>query len=241
MAADKPSRRKRKVSASQDEGGSALRQRNDPRSERRYESKTSPAIAITMLGMSIGALLLGAGVFGQWLRGDEPYPYAVHFLGSGGGIMAALALFGSWPAQPVRVGDAGIGVEKSASEIDRIAWCDVTRVLLTADALTLQSPGTSLSIPLRSHAEAAARALAEIRVRIPGRADSIKENALPAPDDAKGESRILEPPQVAGLHCKATNKLIAFEKDARLCGRCGELYHKDGVPRRCATCDASLR
>ena len=35
--------------------------------------------------------------------------------------------------------------------------------------------------------------------------------------------------------------VIAFEKDARLCGRCGELYHKSGVPYLCLTCDARLK
>jgi hypothetical protein len=69
----------------------------------------------------------------------------------------------------------------------------------------------------------------------------IKEDALAAPDDAAGEVATLEPPQVAGLRCKATDKIIAFEADARLCGRCGEVYHKEGVPARCGTCDAALR
>ena len=50
----------------------------------------------------------------------------------------------------------------------------------------------------------------------------------------------LEPAQVAGQKCKASGKLIAFEKDARLCGRCGEIYHKDSVPKRCEVCDARL-
>jgi hypothetical protein len=243
MAADKSSKRKRKGSSSHDEGGFALRQPADPRTERRYEPRTSPAAALTMLGVWIGALLLGAGVFGHWLRSEElgPYPYAVYFLGSGGVLLAALALFGQWLAPPIRVGDAGVGVEKSATEIERIAWHDITRVLLTGDALTLQASGTSIAIPLRGHREAAARTLAEIRARIPARIDGIKENALPAPDDAKGEIRPLEPPQVAGLRCEATDKLISFERDARLCGRCGAIYHSDGVPRRCTVCDAVLR
>jgi hypothetical protein len=51
----------------------------------------------------------------------------------------------------------------------------------------------------------------------------------------------LEPPQAAGQRCKASDKLIAFEKDARVCGRCGEVYHKEGVPSACLTCGAKLR
>ncbi len=88
---------------------------------------------------------------------------------------------------------------------------------------------------------AAARALAEARARIPERVQDIPEGKLPTPDDAAGEVLPLEPPQAAGQRCKATDKLIAFERDARFCGRCGELYHKDGVPKRCLTCSARLR
>ncbi|MCC6555093.1 MAG: hypothetical protein IT372_19165 [Polyangiaceae bacterium] len=242
MSADKPVKRKRKASGTQAEGR-FLRLRSDPRSERRYEPKSSPAAYLTMLGGSIGALVIGAGVYGQWMRAEElgPHPYAPYLLAAGAAIVIAALLFGSWGARPVRVGDAGVASEKGPGEIERIAWCDVTRVLLSAEALTIQAAGASISIPLRVHPAAAARALAEARARVPSRAGDVKEGALPAPDDGAGEVLQLDPPQVAGQRCKATDKLIAFEEDARLCGRCGELFHKDGVPKSCATCDAPLR
>jgi hypothetical protein len=63
----------------------------------------------------------------------------------------------------------------------------------------------------------------------------------PPPGAADPAKEPLEPPQIAGQSCKATGKVISFEKDARLCGQCGELYHKSGVPDRCLTCDARLR
>ena len=32
----------------------------------------------------------------------------------------------------------------------------------------------------------------------------------------------------------------AFERDARLCPNCGEVYLKDQVPKKCLTCQAEL-
>ena len=55
------------------------------------------------------------------------------------------------------------------------------------------------------------------------------------------DGRRAERAQLAGARCKASDELIAFEKDARLCGRCGEVYHKSHVPDRCLTCDAALK
>ncbi|KYF99586.1 hypothetical protein BE20_30750 [Sorangium cellulosum] len=244
MAADKPVKRKRKGSGSTGQGGEVLlRQRTDPRSERRFEPKASLELALTLLGMSVAALLAGAGVYGQWFRGEEAgaHPAAPYLLVGALLLGAAAGLFGQWSMKPVRVGDAGVALENGPGEIERIGWSEVTGLLLSESALTVQGGGTVIAIPLRAHLAAASRVLSEARKRIPGRVADIKEDALPAPDDAAGEVRPLEPPQVAGLHCKATDKLIAFEADARLCGRCGELYHKDGVPPRCVTCEAPLR
>lgn len=244
MAADKPVKRKRKGSGSTGRGSDGfLRQRTDPRSERRFEPKASLELGLTLLGMSIAALLAGAGVYGQWFRGDEAgaHPYAPYLLLGAFLLGAAVGLFGQWSTKAVRVGDAGVAIENGPTEIERIGWNEVTGLLLTETALTVQGSGTAITIPLRAHLPAASRVLSEVRKRIPAVAAGIKEDALPAPDDAAGEERSLEPPQVAGLRCKATDKLIAFEADARLCGRCGEVYHKEGVPPRCATCEAPLR
>src|SRR5262249_44333532 len=121
-----------------------------------------------------------------------------------------------------------------------LAWCDVTNVVYAAGALTFQASGRSITIPVAGHPQAAARALAEAGERLPKRVEDLEAKDLPLPDPEAGEVLRLEPPQVAGQRCKATDKLIAFERDARLCGRCGELYHKDGVPTRCLTCHAPL-
>ena len=197
--------------------------------------------------MAIGSVILGAGVYGQWIRTQvrpeltEPHPYATYLLLGGALLLAAVFLFGPRPVKPIRVGDAGLGLEKEPGEIERLEWRDVTRILLGGDVLTFQSPGSVLAIPIKQHPEAAARAVAEARVRIPGKLEDVDTTGVAKPEDDEGELLPLDPPQLAGARCKASDELIAFEKDARLCGRCGEVYHKSHVPDRCLTCDAALK
>jgi sRNA-binding protein len=235
--------------------GSALRLLSAPRKERRFEPTASPSAWISVLGMSIGAVLLGAGAYGEWLRGPvrqwlkgavdpemaQPHPYAAYLLVAGALLLALVTLLGPRAARPVRVGDAGLGLEKGGDEIERLEWRDVSRILADADAITFQGPGAVVSIPLKQHAQAAARALAEAKARIPKKLEDVDTSAIPRPDPDAGEVRPLEAAQLAGSRCRASDELIAFEKDARLCGRCGEVYHKAHVPSACLTCEASLK
>jgi len=46
--------------------------------------------------------------------------------------------------------------------------------------------------------------------------------------------------QIAGKNCAASDRPIAFERDARLCPNCAEVYHKDSVPKKCVTCENDL-
>jgi hypothetical protein len=258
MAADKTTKRRQAQAGPQARpgkaakteaggGASMLRLRTDPRKEWRYEPVASAAAWISVLGMSIGSVLLGAGVYGQWLRGSfrtdvtDPHPYAPYLLLGGALVVAAIALFGPRAVKPIRVGDAGIALEKEPGELDRIGWRDVTRILLSGDVLTFQGAGSVLSIPLKQHPQAAARAVAEARERIPEKLEDVDVTAVPKLDDDAGEVLPLERAQLAGARCKASDELIAFEKDARLCGRCGEVYHKAHVPERCLTCKAPLK
>ena len=224
-----------------------LRLRTDPRRERRYEPEGSAAAWVSMLGLSVGAVLLGAGVYGQWLRASfrpemtEPHKYAAFLILGGVFLLAAVLLFGPRSVRPIRVGDAGVAMEKDAGEIERIAWRDVTRVLFGGGVLTFQSPGAVLSIPVKLHPQAAARAVKEARARIPAVLAEVETDGLPQLDPAAGDVVPLDPPQLAGARCKASDELIAFEKDARLCGQCGEVYHKDHVPALCLTCEAKLK
>jgi hypothetical protein len=242
MAAEKTSKKKQKSTG--ESSGTALRLTSDPRKERRYEPKAGATAIISVVGLSVGAVLLGAGTYGQWMRAESlgPHPYAPWLLMGGALLMLAIAFFGPRSATPIRVGDAGIGKEKDGGEIDRIEWRDISRIALVGgDALTIESPGTTMVIPLKLQPQAAARIVSEAKARIPSKVDEIEGEPFEALDDSVGEVLPLEAPQLAGARCRATDKLIAFEKDARLCGRCGEVYSKDAVPAACLTCEAKLK
>jgi hypothetical protein len=250
MAAEKTTRKRPRPAASQPDAREStqnLRLRKDPRKEWRYQPTSTGSAWITMLGMSIGGVVLGAGVYGQWLRSyanptiTEPHPYAGYLLLGGALFLAAVALFGPRQAKPIRVGDAGVGREKDGTDVERIEWRDVTRILLDGDMLTFQGTGAVIAIPLKQHPQAAARALSEAKRRIPKKLEDVDGSSVPKLDDDEGEVVPLEKPQLAGARCKASDELIAFEKDARLCGVCGEVYHKAHVPERCLTCDAVLK
>src|SRR5262245_4431746 len=111
MAAEKTTRRRQRAQGdgSKEGGGSALRLRTDPRKARRYEPKSSSGAILSVLGMSIGAVLLGAGAYGQWIRQSfrpetlEPHPYAPWLLLGGALVLAAVGLFGPRAAKPIRV------------------------------------------------------------------------------------------------------------------------------------------
>ena len=261
MAADKTSKRAQKGSDGEGGGpkqgarsetraaaragrdGTALRLRTDPRQERRFEPKTSAMALAGVIAMSIGAVAVGAGTYGQWLRGEAlgPHKYAPYLLVAGTILLLGVVLLGQRVALPLRVGDAGVGLEKEPTEVDRIEWRDVTGLLLSGDVLTVQTHGTSIAVPISLHPQAAARVVAEAKARIPARVEDLDEGALPKLDDRAGEVLPLEQAQVAGARCRKTDKIIAFERDARLCGQCGEVYHKDSVPPRCLGCDARLK
>lgn len=222
--------------------GKHLRQITDPRFERRYEPAASAFAIGTVLIFSLGAVALGAGVYAQWLRSGDagPHPYSLYFLVAGAVLLLAVALFGQSGARAVRVGDGGVAMERDEG-VDRVLWCDVSRILLSSDAVTIQGSGTTLSVPRSVHAQAAARILREAADRIPEKLED-KDAQIPSPDGAPEPAKLpLDPPQIAGRACKDSGKVLSFEKDARLCGKCGELYHKTSVPERCLTCDARLK
>lgn len=240
-AAAPAARSGKKRKAGRTAASTVLVDRSAPRSERRFEPASSSAALLSVVGMSVGAVLAGAGTYGQWLRGElGPYKYAPYLLAAGAVLLFAVALAGQWGARVLRVGDAGVAEERGEGEIERIAWNAVERLVPAATTLTVQASGRSISVPLASQGQAAARIVAETKRRRPRLLEGL-DLALPPLDEAAGDVLALEPPQVAGLRCRESDRLIAFERDARLCGLCGELYHKDSVPRRCATCNASLR
>jgi hypothetical protein len=219
-----------------------LRQRKDPRQERRFESKNPPGVVGSVIGVSLAAVAAGAGTYGQWLRAEElgPHPWSPYLLGGAAVVMAGVALFGGRPVPAVRVGDAGIGLETDPQSFERIPWCDIKTIRFHDGLLSFEASGTMVSLPVEAHPAAAACALEEAKARIPHVVPS--KVSLPSAKGAPaGELCSLEPAQVAGEHCAASGKLIAFDKDARLCGRCGAAFHRASVPRRCPICEAPLK
>src|SRR5262249_28873311 len=133
----------KKSSRKEKEKRSVLRLRTDPRTERRFSPKPSLVARVSIYVAWAGALLVGAGMYGQWLRAEAlgPHKAAPYLLFAGAAVLLAVALFGQRGAQVVRVGDAGVGVEKDSGAVERIAWCEVTQIVVSRDALTIQASG----------------------------------------------------------------------------------------------------
>ena len=213
-----------------------LRQGGVARSERRYAPTSSGMLGV--LATSAGALCVGAGVFARFVS-SPPHPYAIYLLGAGA-LLAIIGFFvGLKPVPAVRVGDAGVGIERDGDAVERLDWHEIEAVRLAENTLSFGGGGRLLSIPVAQHAHAAGAALKAARSRIPARVSGIVES-LPTPPPDEGTVVVLEPMQLAGQRCKASSRIISVEKDGRFCGRCGQTYHKDEVPDHCLSCDARL-
>lgn len=207
------------------------------RKERRFQPKQTHTSILAVAGGMVGALVLGAGVYDQWIN-DNPHPYARWIVTGGVVVLGAALWFGDTSAHPVRVGEAGIAVEKG-DELVRLAWCDIERISVDRGQLVAKgNDALTLTIPLGAHPAAVAWILAEGTQRIPRKMDvkGSVVDSLPKPSESDGEVRAIEGLQVAGKKCAASDMTIAFERDARLCPNCAQVYHKDHVPKKCVTC-----
>jgi hypothetical protein len=210
------------------------------KTERRFLPSQTQTTKLALGGGMVGALVLGAGVYAQWIQ-EPPLGYSPYIVAAGALALGAALWFGESDAAPVRVGDAGIAIEKGA-EISRVAWCDIERVSVSKAELVVKSDELTLTLPIKAHAHAVSWILSEGTRRVPDVMDVKRSvvDELPKPKDVESEVVPIEAVQVAGRHCAASDKPIAFEKDARLCPNCAEVYHKDHVPKKCATCEHEL-
>ncbi len=105
-----------------------------------------------------------------------------------------------------------------------------------------RSPGEAACSPFPTvtHPEAATLALKEARARIPARVVDVTDLGVGVSLKDKGELVQAEPLQLAGLRCKASDRIISLEKDGRYCSQCGQTYHREAVPKNCVSCDARL-
>jgi hypothetical protein len=199
---------------------------------------------VKVLG-GLGAAAMGAGVVGQYFR-PEPVPYAVWVLAAGA-LLVGVALFvGTSGDAALRVGDAGIAIDKGG--LKRVPWWAITSVAWREDESALEVNGADeaggevrLKIGLKSQPQAVAWIVKEARKRIP-KVVEIREGALeelPEASREAGQVIRLEPMQVVGKRCAETDKVIAYEPDARVCSLCERVYHKAHVPETCA-CGTSL-
>jgi hypothetical protein len=225
----------------------AKREKPRERRERRFEPRpTTNPILVYVLG-GLGAVAMGAGAWGQFGPllhdgGPEPFKYAAYVLAAGALLVGAAIWRGTSGEPAMRVGDAGLAVERGG--IRRMPWYAIERVEWREEAVRVtgkSDDGAALTIVARSSSQpqAAAWIVKEARERVSKVVDVPDDATLPAPLMSAGESLPLEPPQVVGKHCAATGKVIAYEPDARVCPRCERVYHKSGVPDSCE-CGASL-
>jgi len=210
------------------------------RKERRFVGEQTYASKLAVSIGMLGGLGLGAGVYSQWVSAT-PANLAPYLVGGGALLLGGALFWGDLGTLPIRVGDAGIAIERG-KEIERIAWCDLERVHAVDGKLMLEGKSQSLGIVIAAHPKGVARILAEGTRRVPEAMDVKRSaiSAIPEPRDDDGEVLEVESVQVAGRHCAASGKAIAFERDARLCPQCCQVYLKDVVPKRCLTCKAEL-
>jgi hypothetical protein len=218
------------------------------RVERRFEPRPTANKWVVYACGVIGATAMGAGTWGQFgpaLSGTDadPFKYAPWILAVGAILVGVAIWFGTSGEAALRVGDAGVGVEKG--ELRRIPWYAVEKVELDAGTVKVTGKdelGRDLVIRARivSQPQAAAWIVSEARTRV-GSVVSLPDEAseVPRASDEAGEVLTVEPVQVVGKHCAESGKVIAYEPDARLCARCDRVYHKAHVPVTCA-CGNSL-
>jgi hypothetical protein len=221
------------------------------RRERRFlpQASTNPTLVRALY--ALGAAALGAGTWGlvgkQWMtNAPEGIPYAAWVAAAGFVLLGAAVWLGTTGDAAVRVGDPGIAQEKGDlkripwSGVESIAWEEGTESLVVSGKL---EGGGSLTFKIRRkvHADAIAWILKEARERAEELVDvpeSVTES-LPKASQHSGQVIKLDPMQLVGRRCAESDEVIAYEPDARVCGRCERVYHKAHVPKKCA-CGANL-
>jgi hypothetical protein len=167
-----------------------------------------------------------------------PYLFAVGIVG-----VIAATLMGTSDGLPIRVGDAGVAVERGGSQPERIHWYEIDKVDWEGgDRIVVEAGNKRIVAPPAHHAGAAGWILKEALARIPKKVKVPADQtpAILAGTDEHGKTLTVEKMQLAGRRCKASNAIISFERDARSCKRCGEVYEKKHVPEKCLTCEAPM-
>lgn len=188
----------------------------------------------------IGGGALGVGTYGRFIS-HTPLESAPLLLAVGVGCAAYFAWQLNREGTAVRVGDAGVALERG-SEVERLLWCDMERIRVEHDHLVLGGAGPTLSIPQATHARAVSWVLKEAAERLPKLIDVAPNfvDKLPKPEPADGVLGPILSLQTTGRRCGKSRKVIRYERDARLCTVCAQVYSRDDVPETCVTCGQPL-
>lgn len=241
-------RRKKASGAAKRSGGPALRRLSDDFEEQRFAPATGTKDYIWVVLMSLGGIGVGIGVYAMMLRDPSlpPAPWTNYALAAGATLLAAYLFLGRSAEKPLRVGELGVGFEEQEGRVSRIAWWQIKSLEVDAGALLLKTKGKTHTLLIADNEPAVRSIVSEAMSRIPKRVaiDERRIEELGAAAGAKtpaGEKMHVEPPQVTGMECRSSSQALTFEKDVRLCARCGVPYHKMGVPTRCEECGRRLK
>ncbi len=218
------------------------------RKEQRFfpQSNANPW-AVRVVG-ALGAIALGAGAYEQFIAtGSTPWKYTPYVLAAGALLFALSIWFGTSGDPVLRVGDAGVGLDRG--QVERIPWHAVSAVGFDPKLQAVFVSGKDergkkkrIDAKLSSQPHAAAWIAKMAKERIPKLVDLESAGADKIPEARSGlagDVILLEPLQVVGRKCANSDKMIAFEPDARICPRCERIYYKNDVPKKCA-CGANL-
>ena len=197
----------------------------------------------------LGAIGLGAGFWGQWgfsmATLTEPVPYSMWVLATGAVLLGIAIWIGTSGDTIVRVGSAGIGEEKSGN-VRRIPWYALKSIGFEHGALVANGSDEggakyAFRVKQSTSPQAVAWIVSQARERVPDAVELSETESGTIGDAAKKAGEWAEPPplQVVGKRCAKTDKIIAYEPDARVCPRCERVYHRSHVPKVCV-CGNSL-
>src|SRR6266542_1451410 len=210
--------------------------------ERRFLAEGSERSNVQALIGGVGAAALGAGTYATWVH-DTPMSFAPYLFGVGTLAVIIAAVMSSSDTMPLRVGAAGVAIERGGAQPERIAWYEIEKVGVEAnDRVVVEGAKKRIVAPISHHAAAAAWILKEALERVPKRVTTPLDQLTPLLRAADDHAEVVpvEPMQLAGRRCKASDVIISFERDARACTRCGEVYDKKHTPEKCLTCEAPM-
>jgi hypothetical protein len=209
--------------------------------ERRFVSAPTRRANYRALLGGLGAAVLGAASYAQWMREPSFEAAPILFLVGIAALIVSL-MMGDPAGAPIRVGDGGVAAERGGPPY-RIAWYEVERVALEdGKRVVIEGRAKRIEVPVATQEGAAAWIVKEARERIHDKVqiDPDELEYLLRGTQEHGALVPLERPQVAGRRCKASGVIISFEQDACLCKQCGEIYDRKHVPAQCMCCGAQL-